>query len=115
MAWTDRSGLTLLEMIVAVIVLGIGVLAVASVSTRLASHAQRADLRTGLRLRAQAQLERLLARGTEHLAPGTRIDGDTELRWDVEGAGPWTVHLVARRRRGGATLTDTLVTIVSPP
>jgi Tfp pilus assembly protein PilV len=115
MPWRETSGLSLLELIVAVAVLNFAVLALAAVSLRLADHARSAEARTHLRLRAQARMERLLASRPERLAPGSSREGGAELIWDVDGTGLRTLRLVARQRLGPVTLTDTLVTVVSLP
>ncbi len=111
----DGSGLSLLELIVAIVVLNVAVLALAAASLRLAAHARRAEVRTQLRLQAQARMERLLAFQPRRLASGASLEYGTELTWDVDGAGPWAIRLIARQRLGLAELADTLVTIVSRP
>ena len=115
MARRAGSGFSLLELVVAIVVLSVGVLGLAAASLGLADHARRAEVRTRLRLQAQGQMERLLAGGPGRLAPGAGSAAGREITWDIDGSELPVIRVFARHTLGPRELADTLITIVSPP
>lgn len=118
----DRSGFTITEVMIAVVILGIGVLALAggsAAATRMVAQGQRTTNATAV---AAARLERLrrAANGTNPRCTATAFasgsgttNGVTEA-WTVPTSGiARTVFDVITYKKYNGTITDTLVTIVS--
>lgn len=70
----DEGGMTLMEVVVALLVLGIGLLAVAGMTLSVGTHARRAGLYTDQTLLAQERLAEASALGWDGLSLGTAVD-----------------------------------------
>lgn len=80
-----RRGFTLVEQLVAVTVLGVGLLSLAAGGVELQRRARHAALHGDAAARAAARLERLAATPCDALAAGG--DAAAGERWWVDGAG----------------------------
>jgi len=107
-----RSGFTLVEVLVAVVVLAIGVLGLASTVAVVGWNMRLSYLKTQLRARAQLEMEGLLARGQEAFVSGERRQGGLSINWQVSGDGLRQLLLVTRQQLGPHEVADTLVTLV---
>lgn len=81
-ALADEGGLTLVEVVVALLVLSVGLLAVAGMTLSVGTQVRRAGLYTDQNLVAQERLDRAAARGWNGTSPGTAVD--TVVRNGVE-------------------------------
>ncbi len=115
-ALADERGLTLVEVVVALLVLSVGLLAVAGMTLSVGTQVRRAGLYTDQNLVAQERLDRAAARGWNGTSTGTTVD--TVVRNGVE----WEVteivsDLSARLRQvevtvgGNATVPDRTFTL----
>ena len=111
-AGVSRGGFTLVEIMVAVILLALGVLGLAATVGVVARSMNVSFLETQLRARARTEIERLLAGGWERLTSGELSSGDIEVRWQVNGERVGELLLVAHQRLGRYEASDTLVTLV---
>lgn len=110
-----RAGLTLVELVVAVLILAIGILGVSASMGSVARQSRVSFLQTRLRFSAQSRMEMLLASQGSELRAGEHLEGDLEERWEVIGFQPGEIWLAVRRRQGGLELADTLSTLVGVP
>lgn len=108
-----ERGLSIVEVIVAQLLLLVGLLALSATASVVASRLQSAELETQLRVAAEAQLERLLAGGHSRATSGRAQMGALQLEWSVSGGDPRRVVLMARGRIGRHAAGDTLETLVS--
>jgi len=108
------SGFTLVEAMVALVVLAVSVLGLSAAVGVVSSSMKVSYLRTQVSMRAVAEMERLLAAGPERVGAGAIVQTDLHIRWEVSGANPRQILLVARQRLGRWEAADTLVTLVGP-
>lgn len=92
---TGPAGFTLVEVIVALLLLSVGVLALAEAAGRLEAGARAARDRERALSVASWVLDSLVATGSA--SAGERAVGDLRVRWGPEGG-----YLVARVLAGGA-------------
>lgn len=71
---SSSRGATLVEVVVALLVLGVGLLAVAGVSTSVGAQARLSALQTDQALVAQQEMGRVLSLGWSSLLPGSVTD-----------------------------------------
>ncbi|UCC49492.1 MAG: prepilin-type N-terminal cleavage/methylation domain-containing protein [Gemmatimonadota bacterium] len=107
------SGFTLVEVMVALVVLAVSVLGLSAAVSVVSSNTKISHLRTKVSVRAQAEMERLLASGPDRLGSGAVVQGDLHVQWEVSGVSPKQILLVARQRLGRWEAADTLVTFVA--
>jgi Tfp pilus assembly protein PilV len=110
---TDGTGFTVVELIVAVLVLAVGILGLTATVGVVGWNMRVSHLQTQVRASARAQMERLLAADRDSLVSGVLQQPGAQISWQVTGVGPRQVWLVARKRIGQHEATDTLVTLVS--
>ncbi|UCF18862.1 MAG: prepilin-type N-terminal cleavage/methylation domain-containing protein [Gemmatimonadota bacterium] len=110
-----RGGFTVVELLVAVVVLTIGVLGLAGTGQVVASLIQAAHLRTLVRARAQAQMETLLAGGFDQLDSGERSTEGGWMGWQVSGDDPRVILIIVRQRLGRQEVWDSIATLVRGP
>ncbi len=112
---SNRRGFTFVEVVVAMLILTVGVLALASSMARLSRILNRGSMATTGALYAQSRLEHLRATGCVSLASGSATPAPSyQLVWTVTASGSRTkqIELVSTYPGGNATRTDTLVTSV---
>jgi len=109
-----RSGFTLVEAMVALVVLAVSVLGLCAAVGVVSSSAKVSYLRTQVSTRAMAEMERLLAARPERVRGGAIMQADLHIQWEVSGANPRQILLVVRQRLGRWEAADTLVTLVGP-
>ena len=107
-----RSGFTLVEVLVALVVLLVGVLGLSAAVSVIASNLRIARLETRVHALAQAELESALAEGSDRIASGSRSSGELQVTLGVSGADPRLLSLVVAGRAGSDTVTDTLMTLL---
>ncbi|MEE9132711.1 MAG: prepilin-type N-terminal cleavage/methylation domain-containing protein [Gemmatimonadota bacterium] len=110
-----RAGFTLVELVVAVMVLAIGILGLTATVGVVGRSMRISYLQTQLRARALVEMEGLLAGGYAQLMSGERREGGAQITWRVGGGDPKQLVLVVRQRLGQHELADTLATLVRAP
>lgn len=107
---TRRSGFTLTELLISMVVVAIGVIGFAT-AIGLVSTSMRIGKRdTELSMLLQSQAERLKAQPAYTLADGSRDEGLYQLAWSVDEGSPTKVTLVADyTRHDGGSAADTVV------
>ena len=108
-----RGGFTLVELIVAVVVLTLGILGSAATAKVVASLIQASHLQTLVRARSQAQMESVLALGPDLVDSGEREIEGGRISWLLSGDDPRGILVVVRQRLGRRELTDSLATLVA--
>lgn len=122
---TDKGGFTIPEVLIAVLILTVGILAMMGTSTavqRLISRARRTTLATqvaegvmdSLRLKANENLQActgLVANGTGYTFQGITVTWGVDSRISVGNVGARTIRVVAVYPSMGRTMTDTLTSI----
>lgn len=104
-----RRGVTLLEQVMALTILSVGLLAVASAGNLLhrgARHALRAAQAVAV---AAAWRERLTAAGCAGAAGGTAADAGLQVRWTAEELGAVRVYTVRTAELAPGAAPDTRV------
>jgi prepilin-type N-terminal cleavage/methylation domain-containing protein len=79
----DDRGFTLLEIMLAVCIVGFGILAIASMQTTALSGTSTGNLVTGASVVAQDRMEHLIATPYEQLANGNATSGIYGVSWTV--------------------------------
>jgi prepilin-type N-terminal cleavage/methylation domain-containing protein len=108
---SGRSGFTLVELVVALTVLVVGMLGLSATVGVVAARMNASLLETRVTTRAQAELESLLAGGTDPLASGEDRRGGLLVSWRVSGGDLQEIVVVVRGQLAGAEVVDTLVTL----
>ena len=108
-----RAGFTLVELVVAVMVLTIGILGLTATVGVVGRNMRVSYVETQVRARARAQMERLLAGNRDSLVSGDLQQQGSQVSWQVTGIGPRQIWLVARKRMGQHEVADTLATLVA--
>ncbi len=106
-----RSGFTIVELLVALMVLVVGVLGLSAAASVVASNLRIARLETQARFLAQSELERVLAGGSGGVKTVDRA-GQFQVAVDVGGADPRHVRLTVSGIVGSDTVSDTLITLL---
>ncbi len=113
---SNRRGFTFVEVVVAMLILTVGVLAIADSTARLSRILNRGRIATTGAVYAQARLEHLRATGCVSLASGSETPAPAyQLVWTVtahSGSRTKQIELISTYAGGNATRTDTLVTSV---
>lgn len=109
---TYRMGFTLVEVITAVVLLGIGILGLAAAVGAIASLMHASYLDTQLRAKGQSQMERLLAAGYARVASGELAEGPYLTKWSVSDGALREIRLVVEHRIGSNVAADTFVTLL---
>jgi type II secretory pathway component PulJ len=109
----SRAGLTIIELLVAIVVLGVGILGVAATLGVTATYMRISYLETQLGARALAKMEELLATEQDRLFSGELRRGGLAVVWQVRDGDPAEILLVASQRLGGRERADTLATLVT--
>lgn len=113
---SNRRGFTFVEVVVAMLILTVGVLALASSMARLSRILNRGSMATRGAVYAQARMEHLRATGCGSLASGSETPAPSyQMVWTVtapSGSRTKQIELVSTYPAGNTTRMDTLVTSV---
>ncbi len=85
---SQRSGFTLLEVMVAVVVLTVGLMGLAGATTYVLRQVNVSELKTERSLAKQTALERIRAAGHGQLLEGVDTVGDYIVKWSSEQPTP---------------------------
>lgn len=107
-----REGFTLVELIVAIVVLAVGILGLAATVGVTGRNMRVSYLETQLRVRACSEMERLLSTPLPQLVQGQSSQADLQVSWQVTGGNLRQILIVARQRLGELERTDTLAALV---
>lgn len=109
-----KRGFSLVEVMIAVVILTVGILALAGTSARVVKTISQGGRLGGASLVAEGRFEILRATACASLASGTSVEGPYTVRWTVATTGYLrTVGLTVGYTTGGRTHTDTFVTTIS--
>lgn len=109
----DRTGFTIVELLVSVIIVSIGVVGFVSAVGLASTELWFGRRDSEISMLVADQLEQIKAMGHDAVQPGERIEGAYHLTWSVAGDNPKKVVLVVEYPRSvGGTQGDTLVTYV---
>jgi prepilin-type N-terminal cleavage/methylation domain-containing protein len=109
-----RRGFSLVEVLLAVVILTVGVLALASTSSRVVKLISFGGRMGGSSLVAEGRFELLRATACAALASGSTVEGPYTVRWTVTPAGYLrTVGLTVSYATGGVTRSDAFGTTIS--
>lgn len=110
----NRRGFSLVEVMIAVVILTVGILALAGTSARVVRMISQGGRLGGSSLVAEGRFEILRSTSCATLASGYSAEGPYRVRWTVATAGFLrTVGLTVSYPTGGATRTDSYVTHIS--
>lgn len=110
----DRSGFTLTEVLISVVIVAIGVVGFVSAVGLSTTELWIGERDTEVSLLMADQAERLKALPYDSVRAGSRDVGDYELVWDVQGGDPKEVILEATYARyGGGQAVDTIVLYIA--
>lgn len=110
--YTGRSGFTLVELLVALVLLGVGAAALATAVAGERRLRELAEVEGGVALAARERLETLAVRRCDRRFDGRRVESWGEERWSaVPGDGFWTlVDTLAPRGARVSVLLSSRVT-----
>ena len=112
---TDRGrGFTLVDMVVAVMVLTLGILGLAGTVGVVGAQMRAARVDTQLAALARGEMERHLAAGYGSLGMGEEVRGPYRIVWEVRGEDPSELRLIVRYQEGTLGRADTIATLVTP-
>jgi prepilin-type N-terminal cleavage/methylation domain-containing protein len=110
----NKRGFSLIEVIFAVVILTVGILALAGTSVRVVRMISQGGRLGGASLVAEGRFELLRATTCASLASGSVVEGPYTVRWTVASTGYLrTVGLTVAYVTGGRTHTDAYVTSIS--
>jgi len=109
-----RHGFSLVEVMIAVVILTVGVLALAGTSAGVVKLISQGGRLGGSSLVAEGRFELLRATPCASLASGSTVEGPFTVRWTVTTSGYLrTVDLTVAYATSGRTRTDTFATTIS--
>lgn len=109
----NRSGFTLTEVLISVVIIAIGVTGFVSAVGLATTELWMGERDTEVALLMADQAERIKALPYNQVLPGSETVEDYTLTWDVQGANPKRVVLEATYARyGGGQAADTVVLII---
>jgi prepilin-type N-terminal cleavage/methylation domain-containing protein len=109
-----RRGFTLVEVLFAVVILTVGIVALAGTSVAVIRLISQGDRLGGSSLAAEGRFELLRATDCASLASGSALEQPYTLNWTVTPAGyQRTVALTVSYATGGLTHTDAYTTTIS--
>jgi len=111
----DSDGFSIVEVLVALMVLSVGVLVLASTSVVASRSLREGRGFTATSAIAQRKLDSLTAMGWTALAgeTGSDVTAGHAVAWQVQGANPRTILLTVTRQARLTTVADTFVTYVA--
>lgn len=91
------SGFTLIEVIVAIVILAVGLMGLAGATTYIVRQVLVSELRTERMLAVQSAIERIRAAGHGELLAGSDTTGDFTVEWTTPslGSNVQTVQLIS--------------------
>lgn len=105
-----RSGFTITELLLSVIIIAVGVVGFATAVGLIATELRIGKRDTEVALLMADQAEQIKAQPYDSVSSGSRVVGEYALDWLVQGANPKTVILEATfPGYGGSQLADTIV------
>ncbi len=108
-----KTGFSLVELLISVIVISIGVVGFATAVGLMATELWFGRRDTEVSMLVTDQIEELKALGAANVTDGTRMQGEYQLSWTVQGANPTVVRMVATYRGGdGVQRADTITTYI---
>ena len=107
-----RLGFTIIELVVAVLVLTVGILAFAALAQRLAADVRASHLTVRLDVRARSLVDSLRALGYDLLLPGAPPAGTAALLVTEDSSGLKEIVVVVADSVAGNAAADTLATRV---
>lgn len=108
-----RSGFTITELLISVVIIAIGVVGFVTAVGLVSTELRIGKRDTEVAMAVSDQAEQIKSMPYDSIQPGSRMEGDYQLSWDVEGADPKKVILTATfPRLKGGTLADTVVLYV---
>jgi len=113
-AVADTSGHTIVELIVAVVILAVGLLGLSATAGVVSRMMAASLLSAQARFAAQARLEQLLSTPGDRIISGEWRRGDMSLRWQVDNDDPRQILLVVHHALGPQEAGDSLATAVRP-
>lgn len=108
-------GFTIVEVLVAIILLAVGILGLAASVKVVGTSMKVSYLRTKVSAEARAAMEELLATGQDSLGSGARSGAGITVEWQVAEGDPNEIVLIARQRLGADELADTLARLIEAP
>ena len=109
----NRSGFTLTEVLISVVVIAIGVVGFVGALGVATSELWMGKRDTEVSMLMTDQAERLKALPFDSVKAGTRTVGEYDVSWDVQGNNPKEVILEATySRHDGGETTDTIVVLI---
>ncbi len=108
-----RSGFSLVEIVVALVLLSVGLLGLAAQAAVIARSAGAADVRARLAFLAAAEMEQMMARRSP--APDSSQTPESGFRtdWQITTGRLTEVRLTVRYERGLNVASDTLITLLA--
>lgn len=113
-AFDDNSGHTIVELIVAVVILAVGLVGLSATAGVVSRMMTASLLSAQTRFAAQARLEQLLATPGDRLSSGEWRRGDLSLQWQVSKGAPRRILLIVHDALGSHESADSLATAVRP-
>jgi prepilin-type N-terminal cleavage/methylation domain-containing protein len=112
-----RRGFTLIEMIIAIIVMSIGVMALASTASFVATQMGGGNAQTIAAALANKVSDSLAARRCSALVSGSQTKRGVTITWDVADSSrtKWVTEQVQYKPKRGATKTVNYVTVIQCP
>jgi prepilin-type N-terminal cleavage/methylation domain-containing protein len=113
----DRRGLTLIEMIIAIIVMSIGIMGLASTASYVATQMGGGNAQTIAASYATKISDSLSARRCSALVDGSQTKRGVSVAWTVADSSrtKWVTETVQYKPKRGATKSLTFVTVIQCP
>lgn len=111
-ALDETRGHTIVELIVAILILSVGLMALSATSGVVSRMMATSSLSAQARYAAQGRLEQLLSTPSDRLTSGEWRRGDLSLRWQVSSGDPRHILLVVHHVLGPHATGDSLATAV---
>lgn len=110
----DRGGFSLVELVVAVLILSIGVLGLAGTTAVVIRQVTLADVNTERSAALQTVVEEIRATPYDNLNDGSRVEGAFKVSWDVEDASGQTKSVQVVTTGPGLSAPGGSMPVVAP-
>jgi prepilin-type N-terminal cleavage/methylation domain-containing protein len=111
----ELNGHTLVELVVALVILAVGLLGLSATIGAISRMTTASLLAAQARFATQARIEELLAVPSDRIDSGEWRQGELMLSWQVSGGEPRQVVLVVHHALGPKEMQDTLTTLTRSP